>query len=329
MQARLRAMAGGRKLLVGGFLYLAIGLVATSPAAAADSSLNGFDLEGALLPREEIRGGGPARDGIQSVDEPEFVAVGEAHWVVESNPVLGVAVGDETHAYPVHLIEPHQIVNDEVGGVPVVVTYDPLVAVPRAYRRDVEGKTLTFGVSGLLCNSNFLLYDRETESLWLQFTGEAIAGPMAGKKLERIPIRQELLSTWLSRHPLSRVLSRPRPTKIDYRYSRYTRYMVQDKIVFPVKARDDRFHAKELVVGVVVDGRPRAYLGSLVTKAGGKVEDELGGKKIELVYSTDDGIFSYDVEEGVDVTEAYWFAWKAFHPDTEVWNDPGKPSGNE
>jgi hypothetical protein len=321
-------MARGRKLLVGGFIQLAIGLLA-SASAAADNSLNGFDLDGALLPRQEIRAGGPSRDGIQSVDEPEFVAVEEAHWVVERNPVLGVAVGEEAHVYPVHLIEPHQIVNDEVGGVPVVVTYDPLVAVPRAFRREVEGKTLSFGVSGLVYSSNFLLYDRETESLWLQFTGEAIAGPMAGKKLERIPIRQELLGTWLSRHPLSRVLSRPRPNKIDYRYSRYTRYMVQDKIIFPVKARDDRFHAKELVLGVVVDGRPRAYLGSLVTKAGGRVEDEFGGKKISLVYSTDDGIYSYDVAEGVDVTEAYWFAWKAFHPDTEVWNDPGDLSGTE
>jgi hypothetical protein len=322
-------MTRGRKLLVAGFLHLAIGLVATTPAAASDSSINGFDLEGALLPREEIRAGGPPRDGIESVDEPEFVAGEKAHWVVENNPVLGVAVGEEAHVYPVHLIEPHQIVNDEVGGVPVVVTYDPLVALPRAYRREVEGKTLTFGVSGLVYNSNFLLYDRETESLWLQFTGEAVAGPMAGEKLERVPIRQELLANWLARHPLSRVLSRPRPTKIDYRYSRYTRYMVQDKIVFPVKARDDRFHAKELVLGVVVDGRPRAYLGSLVTKAGGKVEDEFGGKKIGLVYSTDDGIFSYDVEEGANVTEAYWFAWKAFHPDTQVWNDPGRPSGTE
>jgi hypothetical protein len=321
-------MVRERKLLYGGFLQLAFGLLASAPAAAAGASLGGFDLEGALIPREEIRAGGPKRDQIRSVDDPEFVALDEAHWVVERNPVLGVALGEEAHVYPIHLMEPHQIVNDEVGGVPVVVSYDPLMALPRAHRRKLEGKILTFGVSGLVYNSNFLLYDRETESLWLQFTGEAISGPMTGKKLERIPIRQELLGTWLSRHPLSRVLARPRPTEIDYRYSRYSRYMLQDKIIFPVKARDDRFHAKELALGVVVDGRPRAYLGSLVTKAGGKVEDELGGKKIQLVYSTEDGVFSYQVDEGVEVTEAYWFAWKAFHPDTQVWNGEAS-SGTE
>jgi hypothetical protein len=322
-------MTAGRELLFGGFLCLAMGSLVASPAATADVSRDGFDLEGALLPPEEIIAGGPSRDEIESVEAPEFVAVEEARWVVERNPVLGIVVGEEAHVYPIHLIEPHQIVNDTVGGVPVAVTYDPLTAVPRAFRRKVEGKVLSFGVSGLLHNSSFLLYDRETESLWLQFSGRAIAGPMAGRKLERIPVRQELLGTWLSRHPLSRVLSRPRPTKIDYRYSRYTRYLTQDKIIFPVKARDDRFHPKELVLGVVVGGTARAYLGSIVTKAGGKVEDEVGGVKIALVYSTDDGIFSYDVAGGVDVTEAYWFAWKAFHPDTEIWNDPAGSSGSE
>ncbi len=322
-------MARGFNLIIGGLLQILIGLFASQPALAADASGSGFDLEGALLPQEEIRSGGPPRDGIKSVDDPQFVPVEEAQWVTEQNPVLGVALGEEAHVYPIHLIEPHQIVNDVVGGVPVAVTFDPLVAVPRAFRREVEGKALSFGVSGLIYNSNFLLYDRETESLWLQFTGEAVAGPMAGKRLERVPIRQELLGTWLSRHPRSRVLSRPYPTKIDYRYSRYTRYMVQDKIIFPVKAQDDRFHAKELLLGVVVGGRARAYLGSLVTRAGGKVEDEFGGEKIQLVYSTEDGIFSYEIAESVDVTEAYWFAWKAFHPDTEIWNDPGGSGGSE
>jgi hypothetical protein len=322
-------MALGRNLFASGFLCAAVGLHAASPATAVDDSLNGFDLGGASGPREEIVAGGPSRDGIESVDDPEFVAVEKAHWVAERNPVLGVAVGEDAHVYPIHLIEPHQIVNDEVGGVSVAVTYDPLAAVPRAYRRELDGRTLTFGVSGLVHNSNFLLYDRETESLWVQFTGEAIAGPAAGKKLARVPIRQELLGTWLSRHPLSRVMSRPRPQKIDYRYSRYTSYMTQDKIVFPVKARDDRFHAKELVLGVLVGGRPRAYLGSIVTGAGGRVTDEFGGQKIEFTYSTEDGIFSYEVADGVEVTEAYWLAWKAFHPDTEIWNEPQDPSGTE
>jgi hypothetical protein len=298
-------------------------------ATAETTALNGFELEGARVPEQEIRAGGPPRDGIESVDDPAFVAVEEAHWVAARNQVLGVVVGEEAHVYPVHVIEPHQIVNDELSGVPVVVSYDPLTAVPRAYRREVEGRSLHFGVSGLIYNSNGRRYDWETERLWVQFTGRAISGPMAGKQLRRLPIRQELLHTWLSRQPLSQVLVRPHPKKIDYRYSRYARYMLQDEIVFPVNARDDRFHAKELVLGVVVGDRARAYLGSIVTRAGGKVEDELEGKSIRLSYSTDEAVFGYEVDEGVEVAEAYWFAWKTFHPDTEVWNDPGEPSGTE
>lgn len=322
-------MGSRRNFVARGLVLVALGASIALPAAAGAASRNGFDLAGARVPEQEIRAGGPPRDGIESVDAPEFVSVDAAQWVAPRNPVLGVVVGEEAHVYPVHLIEPHQIVNDELAGIPVVVTYDPLTAAPRAYRSEVEGRTLHFGVSGLVYNANFLLYDRETESLWIQFNGLAISGPMAGKRLRALPIRQELLATWLARQPLSQVLVRPRPQKIDYRYSRYARYMLQDKIVFPVNARDERFHAKELVLGVVVGDRARAYLGSIVTRAGGKVEDALEGKRVRIDYRSEDATFGFEVDEGVAVTEAYWFAWKAFHPETEIWNEPGQASGAE
>ena len=238
------------------------------------------------------------------------------------NPVLGVALGEEARAYPVHVMDYHQIVNDEIGGRPVVVTYDPLAGVPRAFDARVDGKRLRFGVSGLLYNHNFLLYDRETESLWLQFTGEALSGPLAGKRLEPLRLRQERFATWRSRHPKTRVLERPFPKRIDYRYTPFKAYIVQDSTLFPVKRRDDRFHAKEMVCGVVVDGKPRAYLGSLLTAAGGEIDDTVAGKKLHIAYDTEEAVFMWDVPEDVEVVEAYWLAWKAFHPDTSVWNDP-------
>ena len=100
----------------------------------------------------------------------------------------------------------------------------------------MDGRTLHFGVSGLIHNHNFLLYDRETESLWQQFTGEALSGPLAGKRLDPVEIRQETLAGWLTRHPRSRVLVRPLPRRIDYRYSPFTRYIVEDRAIFPVAA---------------------------------------------------------------------------------------------
>ncbi|MDJ0851354.1 MAG: DUF3179 domain-containing (seleno)protein [Myxococcota bacterium] len=280
---------------------------------------NGFALSHLEVPRDSILAGGPPRDGIRSVDEPGFVAVADASWVRPDTVVIGVELAGEARAYPVHVLEWHQVVNDSVGGVPVVVTYDPLTGAPKAFRRNLGDRVLAFGVSGLIHNSNFLLFDRETDSLWLQWDGRALAGALAGKRLEPVALRQEVLGVWQARRRDTRVLERPEPRRIDYRYSRFKAYWVSDEIPFPVAAKDTRFHAKELVLGVVVGGRARAYLGSLLTKAGGRIVDEFQGRRIQVDYDTNLGAFAWDVAEGVDVGEAYWFAWKAFHPDTDVW----------
>src|SRR5690606_1400773 len=178
---------------------------------------------------------------------------------------------------------------------------------------------LEFGVSGLLYNSGFLMYDRETESLWSQFLGQAVSGPLSGRKLKRVRIRQEDLASWRTRVGTTKVLVRPLPKSIDYRFSPFGRYIVEDAIRYPVKARDERFLAKKLVLGVVVDCKARAYLGSVLTREGGWVEDVFRGRKITIDYSTELSVFRWEAPDDVEVTEAYWFAWKAFHPDTEVW----------
>ena len=190
---------------------------------------NGFDLSNTVVDRAAIRAGGPTRDRIRSVDAPEFVPPQEATWSPPPVPVIGVAVQGVAHAHPVHLLEHHQVVNDKVSGVPVVVTYDPLTGVPMAHRRTVDGRVLTFGVSGLIYDAQFLLYDRETESLWAQYEGLAVAGPLAGKKLERLEVRQELMGAWFQRHPNTAVLARPERMRIDYRYSPYEMYWVSER----------------------------------------------------------------------------------------------------
>jgi hypothetical protein len=298
------------------------------PDGSADAARGGFSLSGATVPVEEIIDGGPGRDGIRSVDAPEFVPVPEASWVVDETPVLGVEIDGDAAVYPIHLLEYHQIVNDTLAGVPVVVTFDPLTGTPRAYRRRVDGKVLDFGVSGLLYNAGFLMYDRETESLWSQFEGRALAGPLAGQVLTRIPIHQEPVAAWILRHPGSRVLARPELKKLDYRHSPYKAYWLEDRIPFPVKDRDERFHAKEVVLGLESKGVARAYLGSIVNAAGGRVRDEFAGHEIEILYDTDLGLFAWELPPGIDATESYWFAWKAFHPDTEIWRPKPVDAGS-
>jgi len=299
------------------------------PATSNPDALNGFAITRQRVDREKIVPGGPSRDGIRSIDAPAFASAGAGDAVAPETPVLGVALGGDARAYLIPILEYHQIVNDTVGGVPIAVTYDPLTGVPRAFKRTLDGRELHFGVSGLLYNSGFLLFDRETESLWSQFQGRAISGPLAGKTLERVPVRQEEFASWLKSEPKTRILIPPDPEHLDYNTSPYEGYSEKDGSAFPVEARDRRFHAKELVLGVVADGKARAYLASLVTRAGGKLEDEFQGRKIEVAYAPDTTTFRWSAPAGVDVTEGYWFAWKAFHPDTEIWHDPGKVEGRE
>ncbi|MCP5069943.1 MAG: DUF3179 domain-containing protein [bacterium] len=271
------------------------------------------------IPTDQIFGGGPAKDGIVSIDQPTFVAASEAKWVKPETPVLSVSVGGTTHVYPVHLMEYHQVVNDRFGETPVVVSYDPLTGVPRAFRATVAGEALGFGVSGLIHNHGFLLYDRQTESLWQQFTGRAMSGPRMGTTLQPLPIRQETQGGILARHPQAFVLALPSPDKHDYSSSPFQRYWSMDGLLFPVAAEDRNYHLKEMVLGVIFEGKQRAYLGSLATAAGGKVEDQFSGNRIRFTYDTGSATFSYEVPEGVEVIESYWLAWKAFYPATEVW----------
>lgn len=304
-------------------LVCALALLAVAPAAPAAEKnakdrLNGFTISHETVDRDDIVPGGPPRDGIHGIDAPRFVPSEQATWVDDTTIVLGVVVQGDARAYPVHLMDYHQVANDVVGGVPLAVTWDPLTGVPLAFERTVDGRVLSFGVSGLLYNSGFLLYDRETESLWSQFLGRAVSGPLAGKTLTRVRIRQEDLTSWRTRVGSTRVLERP-SRGIDYGHSPFERYLTENAVRYPVKARDERFHAKELVLGVVAGGKARAYLGSVLTREGGWVEDVFQGRKIQIDYSTELSAFRWEAPDDVQVTEAYWFAWKAFHPDTEIW----------
>jgi hypothetical protein len=299
------------------------------PPEQDPKQLYGFALTRPEVDPAKILPGGPGRDGIPAVDAPTFASTAARDAVADDTPVLGVSIGGDARAYLLPILEVHQIVNDTVGGVPIAVTYDPLTGAPLVFDRRVDGRTLHFSVSGLLYDSGFLLYDRETQSLWSQFEGRAIAGELAGRTLARIPVRREDFASWIAREPHTRILIPPDPAHFDYNAQRYGRYEQQDGSLFPVDARDRRFHAKELVVGVVVDGHARAYLASLLTRQGGRAEDVLAGQPVTVSYDRAKGTFDWTVPAGAQVTEAYWFAWKAFHPDTDIWQDPGDVPGRE
>jgi hypothetical protein len=163
----------------------------------------------ASVPLEEIRRGGPPPDGIPPIDDPVFEDVAAAGgWLGPRDPVLVVDHGDEPRAYPLAIMTYHEIVNDVVAGTPLVVTYCPLCNSGLVFERTVDGEVLDFGTSGRLYNSNLVMYDRATRSLWSQFTGEAIVGPQLGATLVRVPMQIVGFAEVAERWPDAQVLSR-------------------------------------------------------------------------------------------------------------------------
>ena len=177
--------------------------VALLLAAAEESEpLHGFSLDGLEVPRELVVSAAPRRDPVASLDAPAFAPAEDASWVTAATPVLGVALGGQARAYPVHLLEYHPLVNDEIGDEPVVVGFDPITATGRAYQRKVSDRVLEFGLSGLAYNGGLLLYDRETKSLWSLFEGRAIAGPLAYCVCPPSTSESGSLGRHEARHPL-------------------------------------------------------------------------------------------------------------------------------
>ena len=177
------------------------------------------------VPYSEILSGGPPRDGIPAIDDPRFVSVEEAEsWLEPREPVILFRIGNDVRAYPIQIVMWHEIVNDTVGGVPVVVTFCPLCNTVIAFERTVEGRELTFGTTGRLRFSNLIMYDRQTESWWQQDTGDAIVDEITGKQADLRPASIVSWEDFRSAHPDGRVLSRKTGFSRDYGQNPYAGY---------------------------------------------------------------------------------------------------------
>ena len=161
------------------------------------------------VPYSEILSGGPPRDGIPPIDRPQFVSVSEAQeWLSEREPVVFVQVGDDARAYPIQILMWHEIVNDTVGGEPLIVSFCPLCNTAIAFKRSFQGRVLDFGTTGRLRHSNLIMYDRQTETWWQQATGDAIAGEWTGAQLEFHPASMISWEDFKASYPGGLVLSR-------------------------------------------------------------------------------------------------------------------------
>lgn len=201
----------------------------------------------------EIRSGGPGKDGIPAIDAPIFIAATDETSLSATEPVISLVLNGQARAWPLRILTWHEIVNDSLGGVPIAVTYCPLCNAAIVFERNFNNQILNFGTTGNLRNSDLVMYDRQTESWWQQYTGEAIFGTFAGQKLTMLPARLESWSQFIARYPDGEVLQPPQPTLRSYGTNPYVGY---DTSLFPFLYNGDvPDNIAPLARVVVVDGK--------------------------------------------------------------------------
>jgi hypothetical protein len=207
------------------------------------------------VPLSEFLSGGPPRDGIPPVDEPKPTSQGDAdEWLSDREPVLAVEIGDPARAYPLQILVWHEIVNDTLGGRPIAVTYCPLCNSSLVFDRRVRGRTLTFGTTGNLRNSDLVMWDRQTESWWQQLTAEAVVGELTGTRLAVLPSQLLSWADFKRLHPDGDVLSRDTGVPRDYGRNPYEGYDRPHSAPFLFDGDpDDRLPPKERVIAVLTE----------------------------------------------------------------------------
>ena len=245
------------------------------------------DFSSSLIDLGEIRSGGPPKDGIPAIDDPRFVSAAAAErWLEPREPVLLVEVGGEARAYPLQILIWHEIVNDRIAAVPVAVTFCPLCNAGIVFDRrvgSVEGGTLDFGTTGKLRRSDLVMYDRQTETWWQQFTGEAIVGALAGRELTRIPAPVVAFADARAAHPDLEVLSRDTGHERAYGRNPYRGYdRVGNQPFLLDDPADPRLPAMERVLGVSHAGTHKLYpLSDLRTDP--VLNDRIGGMPVVVL----------------------------------------------
>ena len=311
-----------------------------------------------VIPLDKIKSGGPPKDGIPSIDDPKFAEVQGSQFVRDSDVVIGLEINGDARAYPLFILVWHEIVNDNVGGVPVAVTYCPLCYTNQVFERVINGQEVEFGTSGKLYNSNLLMYDRLTDSYWSQGLGYAVTGDLTGTALKILPFDVITWGDWKKLHPDTVVLTTDTGHLRSYATDPYGDYYTDPRIIFPVDNMDDRMHPKEIILGFFEDGIYKAYKQNDV-ETFTVINDDIGNTSLMLMSlfsqnsrafdrNLDDQVLEFEFVDGkildtktqsewnydglaisgllegsqltrLPMSPGFWFEWVAFHPETEVW----------
>lgn len=274
-----------------------------------------------IIDPDKIIPGGPPKDGIPSIDHPKFVSVEEADkWIKDNELVLAIAYKGVKRVYPLQIMVWHEIVNDKIAGDPILITYCPLCGSGIAYERKINAEEVEFGTSGKLYNSNLVMYERKTDTYWTQIDGLAVVGELTGTRLTPISIDTFVWRDWKKENTDSQVLSQDTGFKRSYGKDPYGSYYEDSYLFFPVEKRDDRIHPKTVVFGIQVNGVFKAYKEEDLKKLK-IIEDTVNGVKIKVERDDAGAVKITNVGTGEEIIKErdFWFAWYAFHPDTQLW----------
>ena len=237
-----------------------------------------------LIPVNEVLDGGPGKDGIPALENPEHVGVNEINFLADDDLVIGFSSGNQARAYPHKILDWHEIINDELNGEKVAVTYCPLTGTGIGWKRSIDGQTTTFGVSGLLYNTNLIPYDRLTNSNWSQIRLDCVNGQLSGQKVETYHLVETTWKTWKELFSKSSVISSNTGISRNYSQYPYGDYKTNhSKLLFPVTRNDDRLPQKERVLGLIISNKARVFRFKLFKDHTSLINDKFGNKNIVVV----------------------------------------------
>jgi hypothetical protein len=332
----------------------------SGPSASSSSNGASGDWE---IPTGQIYDGGPGKDGIPALSSPQFLPLSSASFMNDNELIIGIKSGDEIKAYPHHILDWHEIINDDVENIKVAITYCPLTGSGIGWNRVIEEQETTFGVSGLLFNSNLIPYDRATDSNWSQMQLKSVNGKLSGQTIDTYPVIETKWSTWKKIAPNSEVVSRNTGYNRSYGQYPYGDYRSNhNSLIFPVNNGDNRLQGKERIHGIIINAQSKAYRISSFNAELSVLNEQLSGESIVVAGSSADNfvvsyksilngdvltfkpvigelpiimqddignkwdIFGHAVSgpfTGQNLTpvvsfNAYWFAWAAFYPSTQL-----------
>ncbi len=238
------------------------------------------------VPWSEIMSGGVPKDGIPAIDDPTFEDVASAgEWLAATDPIILLQQNGDVRGYPLSILIWHEIVNDTVGDTPVAVTFCPLCNASIVFERLLDGEELDFGTTGNLRNSDLIMYDRQSETWWQQFTGEGIVGTHAGRQLDFLSSQVISFGDFAAEFPDGEVLARP-PASRSYGNNPYVGYDSGTERPFLFTGElDERLNPTERIVGLDVNGEVVAYPFTAV-KETGVINDEVGGIPVAIMHKS-------------------------------------------